>query len=300
MIIGFIYTRWREIQFQTSLRPRLPGVSHNKINVGNYVEKLKSLGEKRLHPVGEMVSSQSGAIKVGVLGLIGSCKAPGGRGLVMVPPPAPITLQRPVTEAGAASRWPCLQWLRAAGGPTGPGAACTDPPAAANPLPGWSPTATAQTEQQPPPPKPNRPGRCPHLSGGIQTQIQQCPHGTAESSSVMMAEEKRIKSVLRNILTGTHFGVINQRLCPPICSASAVHITGDCQLLSARPPSHRGLSITIIIPYEYIFTNIFTASLPPSRSGVLFYRSFSLARKWGGHICTPSAEKLQPFKHAGQ
>lgn len=26
------------------------------------------------------------------------------------------------------------------------------------------------------------------------------------------------KSLLRNILTLTHFGVINQRLCPPICS----------------------------------------------------------------------------------
>lgn len=40
------------------------------------------------------------------------------------------------------------------------------------------------------------------------------PRGTEESSCGRDGNE----GSLRNILTGTHFGVINQRLCPPICS----------------------------------------------------------------------------------
>lgn len=74
------------------------------------------------------------------------------------------------------------------------------------------------------------------------------------------------KSLLRNILTGTHFGVINQRLCPPICSRQRCPYN---RRLSAfiRPSStsHRGVSITIILPDEYIFTNIFASSPPPPR-----------------------------------
>lgn len=76
--------------------------------------------------------------------------------------------------------------------------------------------------------------------------------------------------MLRNILTLTHFGVINQApvhpSAPPSVIASAVHITGACQFLLLfidSSSSHGGVSITIIIFYEYIFMNILASSPPP-------------------------------------
>lgn len=54
---------------------------------------------------------------------------------------------------------------------------------------------------------------------------------------------------------------------PPSVIASAVHITGACQFrllfLLTHPLSRGGVSITIIIFYEYIFMNILASSPPP-------------------------------------
>lgn len=78
--------------------------------------------------------------------------------------------------------------------------------------------------------------------------------------------------MLHNILTLTHFGVINQApvhnasLCPPICYCKCCpynrRLSISPAFLLTHPLSHGGASITIIIFYEYIFMNILASSPP--------------------------------------
>lgn len=101
MIIGFIYTRWPEIQFQTSLRPRLPGVSHSKINVAKlraWVRNGSTQTTRWFLPVQLQKSWW--------YWLNGSLQSSweGGGGV-----DAPVTLPCPMTEAGGASRWAVQQ-----------------------------------------------------------------------------------------------------------------------------------------------------------------------------------------------
>lgn len=232
----------------------------------------------------------------------------------------------------------CVQVGLPAGGPcqqeglTGPCAAPINPPTAPNLLPDCPPAATARTEQRqqrrrrqqrPSAALANlhlrllqRAGRCSPSRGITSHQPEKtqkvsaserwrpktCSATSSSHGGMIRCDyggREGNKSLLRNILTGTHLVVINQHLCPPICSRQ-------------RCPHTRQLSAFILPATEGFpsqsssLTNTFSPiySRPPPTAavafGVLFSRSYSPARKLGGHICTPSAGKVQPFKHAGQ
>lgn len=193
-----------------------------------------------------MVSPSLAREKLVLLARSVPAKLLGGRAGSTRHPAMSADRSRCCVQVGLPAGGPCQR----GGGLTGPSAAPINPPTAPNLLPDCPPAATARTEQRQQRQRQQRPaaaladlhlrllqraGRC-SPSRGITS------HQPEKTQKVSASERWRPKtgsatpsshggmircdyggregniSLLRNILTGTHFGVINQRLCPPICS----------------------------------------------------------------------------------